>query len=320
MSSIVHPLKTIFFGTPQFAVPALEALVHDRRFEVVGVVTQPDKPVGRKQVMIPSPVKIFAEANGLKVLQPSKLKEVLIQDEILALKPELAVVVAYGKIIPSSLLQAVPRGFVNLHPSLLPKHRGAAPITAAILDGDKETGVCLMLLDEQLDHGPIIACRRVKIDTSETSESLRAKLTPLSADMIAHELLDWLDGKIMPVEQDHGQATFCKPIESEDARIDWSKPAAEIDRFIRAMHGVTPAWTTLCGQTLLVHKTSLRASASERGNLGLSGTIAVIDKKLVVAAIDGYLIFDEFQPAGGKPMSGQAFLNGHRDIIGKQFV
>jgi methionyl-tRNA formyltransferase len=316
----MNKIKTIFFGTPEFAVPALEALHSNTRFELVAVVTQPDRPTGRKKIITPSPVKLAAEKLKIPVLQPEKLKDEAIA-QMVALAPELAVVVAYGNLIPKRLLEAVPRGFVNIHPSLLPRHRGASPLTATILEGDKETGVCLMALDEGMDHGPVIACRRVALSGDETTESLREILTPIGAEMIDKELIGYLDGKIETKPQDHDQATFCKQIESNDARIDWSKPAIEIDRLVRAMHGVTPAWTTLDGETLLIHAAKWGQSPfpSDKGTVpvGTPGTVVKIKNCPAVSCADGYLILNEIQLAGGKPMSGQAFFNGHKDAVGK---
>jgi methionyl-tRNA formyltransferase len=320
---MVHPVRTIFFGTPEFAVPALEALLANARFGIVGVVTQPDRPAGRKKIITPSPVKVAAEKFGLPILQPEKLKDEAIA-QIIALAPELAVVVAYGNLIPKRLLDALPRGFVNIHPSLLPKHRGASPLTATILDGDKETGVCLMVLDEGMDHGPVIACRRVALNGDETTSSLRAILTPIGAEMISKELIEYLDGKITATPQWHDQATFCKQIELEGARIDWNKPITEIDRLIRAMHGVTPAWTTLEGVTLLIHAAKLGPSPfpSDMGTVPVvkPGTIVNIKNYPAAACADGYLVLNEIQLAGGKAMSGQAFLNGHKNFAGKNLV
>jgi len=162
-----------------------------------------------------------------------------------------------------------------------------------------------MVLDEGMDHGPVIACRRVALNGDETTDTLREILTPIGADMIGKELIEYLDGKIKPALQDHDKATFCKQIESDEARIDWNKSVAEIDRIIRAMCGVTPAWTTLDGKDLLVHKSSLHAPRSNP--MTAAGTIFVLDKKLAVACADDNLILEEIQLAGGKPMSGQAF-------------
>lgn len=296
-------------------MPALEALHSNARFELVAVVTQPDRPTGRKKIITPSPIKIAAEKLNIPVLQPERLKDEAIE-RIVALKPELAVVVAYGNLIPKRLLEAVPRGFVNIHPSLLPKHRGASPLTATILEGDKETGVCLMVLDEGMDHGPVIACRRVALKGNETTDSLRAILTPIGAEMIGKELVEYLDGKIAATPQDHDKATFCKQIEQTSARIDWNKSAVEIDRLIRAMHGVTPAWTTLDGMALLIHHVFF-PEVRPPAEVSPPGAVFIIDKKPAVACADGYFILNEIQLAGGKPMSGQAFLNGHKDMVGK---
>jgi methionyl-tRNA formyltransferase len=312
----MNKIRTIFFGTPDFAASALEAILRNPRFHVVAVITQPDRPTGRKKTLTPPPVKVMAQKNGIAVLQPEKLKDQSVQDEILAVKPELAIVVAYGNLIPKRLLESVPRGFVNIHPSLLPKHRGATPITATILSGDAEAGVCLMVLDEAMDHGAIIACRKIHLNGDETTSSLRAKLAPLGAEMLGAELVDYLDGKIIPQEQDHAAASFCKQLESADARISWSKPAAEIDRLIRAMHGVTPAWTTLEGETLLIHKASIKI----REGYESAGTIIDIDKKPAVACGEGYMIIEDVQLSGGKIMSGQAFLNGHQNALDKILI
>jgi methionyl-tRNA formyltransferase len=332
-------IKTIFFGTPEIAASALEALLSNPRFEVVAAVTQPDRPVGRKKTVTPPPVKAVALKHGLAVFQPEKLRDQAVQDEILSVKPELSVVVAYGNLIPKRLLEAVPMGFVNVHPSLLPKHRGASPLTAAILDGDAETGVCLMVLDEQMDHGPIIACRRVPLAKDETTGSLRMKITPIASDLLGKELVEYIGGHMVSVSQDHGQATFCKPITTEAARIDWARPLNEIDRQVRAMHGIEPAWTMLhswetepvLGITaaglgslpkpddvkIMIHRVKIIDIFPEAKP---PGTIIVIDKKPAVACANGFLILEEMQLSGGKPMSGQAFLNGHKDIVGKKLA
>ena len=310
--SMVHKIRTIFFGTPAFAVPALKTLVENGRFDVIAVVSQPDRPAGRKKIVTPSPVKVFAEERGIKVIQPEKLKD----DAVLKIKafdPELAIVVAYGNLIPKTLIEAAPKGFINIHPSLLPKHRGASPITAAILDGDKETGVCLMVLDDKMDHGPVIACRKLALRGDETTESLLKSLAPIGAQMLDKELVEYLDGRLIAVPQDHDKATFCKLIESDDARIDWAKPAAEIERLVRAMDGVTPAWTTLDGKTLLIR----RAAVSDEKSDQACGTLAEIKNTIAVPTGKGCLIIDELQLSGGKAMSGSAFLNGHKDLLGK---
>lgn len=308
-------MKVVFFGTPQFAVSSLETLFLNDHFEIVGVVTQPDRPIGRKKVLTPPPVKVFALAHGLKVLQPAKLKDQAV-DDIINLGAELAVVVAYGNLIPKRLLEAVPAGFVNIHFSLLPKHRGASPVTATILNGDAETGVCLMVLDEGMDHGPVIACRRLALKGDETTESLREQLAPLGIELLNQELIEYLGGHMVSVPQDHEQATICKPIEADAARIDWRKPVAEIDRLVRAMRGVTPAWTTLGGQIFLVHA----GTVDRQHAVEAPGMVVKIQNNPAVAGADGYLVLTEVQPAGGKAMSGQAFLNGHQDFIGKTLV
>jgi len=309
------PIKTIFFGTPEFAATALKTLVENPFFEVIGVVTQPDRPTGRKKILTAPPVKVLAQEKNIKVFQPEKLRDEAI-NEIANLKAQLAVVVAYGNIIPKKLLDLIPMGFVNIHPSLLPNHRGASPLTETILAGDKETGVCLMVLDEQMDHGPIIACRRVALNGDETTSSLRQIVTPIASEMINKELVEYLSGKVVSVPQDHLRATFCKQIESAAARINWNKPAVEVNRLVRAMHGVTPAWTTLDETMLLIHSSSIELTNGNKP----AGTIVSINKSPAIVCSEGCLILNEIQLAGGKAMSGQAFLNGHKDLIGKKLI
>ncbi|HEX9099072.1 MAG TPA: methionyl-tRNA formyltransferase [Candidatus Dormibacteraeota bacterium] len=221
----------VFAGTAAFAVPSLRAL-HAAGHEIVLVITQPDRPGNRRKVT-PSPVKVAAQELGLPLLQPEKVRDPAVVAHVRELKPDLIVVVAYGQIIPAELLSVPARGVVNVHASLLPRHRGAAPIAHAILAGDRETGVTIMKMDEQLDHGPILAMRRTEIGLREDAQGLTARLSRLGADLLV-DTLTRLD-RIEPSEQDHELATVAPRLRRENGELDWEMDAAEMDRRVRAL-------------------------------------------------------------------------------------
>jgi len=226
--------KTIFFGTPEFAVPVLKILATLPCLKLKAVVTQPDKPVGKKQIITPPPVKIASEKNKIPILQPEKIKTKEFEEKMLELNPDIAIVVAYGKIIPKNLLNIPKHGWLNVHASLLPKYRGASPIQAAILNNEETTGVTLMKIDACLDSGPILYQKRLTLEPNDNFQTLHDKLSRLGAELINKTLLDYLEGKIKPQAQDNSQATETKIIKKEHGRIDWSKPAEFIERQIRA--------------------------------------------------------------------------------------
>jgi methionyl-tRNA formyltransferase len=226
--------KILFFGTPDFAVPILETLLTIPQIDLLAVFTQPDKPVGRKQQLTPPPVKIFAEKNSLVVFQPEKIKTNEFEKQLKELKPDVCIVVAYGKIISKNLLSIPKYGWLNVHASLLPKYRGASPIQSAILNGDDKTGVTLMQIDAGLDTGPLLAKKETAIDPADNFQTLHDKLSALGAELVRESLLKFLSGEIKPQLQDNGLATTTKIIHKEDGRIDWTKPAIQIERQIRA--------------------------------------------------------------------------------------
>src|SRR3989344_324010 len=237
-------MKLVFFGTSKFAVPALKKLA-DSDYEIAAVITQPDKPAGRKQELSPSPVKEAAQELGLKILQPSKLDSKFeIPDS------DIFIVASYGKIIPKSILAIPKYGTLNIHPSLLPKYRGPSPIQSAILNGDKETGVSIMVLDAEMDHGPVLANVKAQISNNKGFRELHDGLAVTGAELLMEVLAKYINGEIKPQPQDHSQVTFTKIITKDDGRIDWNKPAEVINNLIRAYEDWTVAWPTLDGQRM----------------------------------------------------------------------
>jgi methionyl-tRNA formyltransferase len=308
--------KLIFMGTPDFAVPVLEALIG--QYEIVGVVTQPDRRAKRGRKVEASPVKVVALAHNLPVLQPPSLRQPDAVAELRALAPDVIVVAAYGQILPAEVLAIPPRGCLNVHASLLPRCRGAAPVSAAILAGDEETGVTIMLMDEGMDTGPILSQATCPISPQDTRESLRARLAQLGADLMMDTLPRWLAAEDManeiePQPQDHDQATYCGIIAKEDGLIDWSQPAIEICRSCRAYCSWPGIYTHWQGKLLKV----LRAEALPQwAGEGEPGQVMALDEGLAVATGEGALLLGEVQLAGKKALSAEAFARGQRDFVG----
>ncbi len=301
--------KILFFGTPEFAVPSLIKLKMEG-YNLLGVVTQPDKPVGRKQELTPSPVKATARQSGIKIFEPNTLKDEEVKKNLEAIKPDLIIVVAYGKLLPQWLLKLPPFGCVNVHPSLLPKHRGPSPIQAAILTGDDFTGVSIMLLDEEMDHGPILAdfafSNPLSIH-SETGGSLSQKLADFGADKLIQTLPPYLDRKLSPKPQE-GTPTFTKILTRDDGKIEWNKPAIEIERMVRAYNPWPGAWFELDGKRLKV----LAARIYDGKNMDVCGTIWKTENgELAGATKTSGLVLVTVQPEGGKVMPGEDFARGN---------
>lgn len=249
-------MRIVFMGTPDFAVPCLEDLITCSH-EVLGVFTQPDKPVGRKQVLTPPPVKQLAEKYGVPVFQPERIKGTDTPDVIKGLAPDVIIVVAYGKILPPEVLNAAPYGCINVHASLLPKYRGAAPIQWAVLDGEAKTGVTIMQMDEGLDTGDILLVRETDIGENETSEELFDRLSAIGADALL-EALELLEkGELKPIKQPEGDFGYAKMITKELSPIDWSKPAKEVHNKVRGLQTWPCALTRINGKNIKIHKTVL---------------------------------------------------------------
>lgn len=305
-------MRVVFLGSGAFAIPSLEALL-DAGHEVAAVVTQPDKEKGRGRAVAPPPVKPIALAHGLTVLQPRRVKEPAAQDALRALRPEIQVVVAYGQILPVSVIEIAPRRTVNVHGSLLPRYRGAAPVQWAIVNGESETGVSTMLIDAGLDTGPTLLARSTPIGAEETAEELEARLSHLGARVLIDTLAGLQDGSVVPEPQDHERATLAPIIRKEDGVVDWSLPAAAIERRVRGFHAWPGATTRLADRGLRI----LRARV-EAGGDDPPGTLVAIDREgLHVACGDGSrLALLEVQPESRNAMAASAFAAGARLAAG----
>jgi methionyl-tRNA formyltransferase len=290
-------------------VPALEALFADPRIDVPLVVTNPDRPRGRGHELAAPPVKDVAVRAGVPVAQPTKAVEVI--DELTSAAVDACAVVAFGQILPKRLL-AVPRhGFVNLHFSLLPAWRGAAPVPATILHGDRWTGVTCFVLDEGMDTGPVLLTQRTQVGPTETAGELVSRLADVGAPLLVEAVTGLVDGTLEPVPQDHAAATYAPKISPQNAQLDWSVPAEQVERSIRAYQPVPGAHTTFAGARLKVHAARIVPGQGDPGMV-----IAVDDRTgaPVVACAQEALRLDEVQPAGKRRMSGAAFANGYQPL------
>lgn len=309
-------IKIAFFGTPEFAKNFLANLYADAQISVCAVVCQPDKPVGRKQELEAPATKIFALENKIPVFQPASLKSGIELPEA-----DLFVVVAYGKIIPQSILDIPKIGTINVHPSLLPKYRGPSPIQSVIANQDTETGVSIMLLDKEMDHGPILAQTKIKLDRTETPETLRLKVVEIGAPLLISSIKNYIAGNLKPVEQDHGKATICKLLKREDGIINWNDPADKINAQIRAYTpwpGTSTKWND---KTLKIHRASVGAGLPVPSTGGETpplrqGEVRIIDNKLFIGTGSNALEILELQLEGKQKMNAQTFINGFSNING----
>lgn len=302
-------MKLYFFGTPEFAVPTLKVLANISEFEIQAVVTQPDRPGNRKE-LTPPPVKLVAQALNLNVLQPAKIDKSLIE-KIKEDAPDMIIVVAYGGLIPKDLLKIPKYGCINIHPSLLPKYRGASPIQEALLNGDEDTGIAFMKLDEELDHGDIFLIKRLPIDPNDNFETLSVKLSAIAAAILPFIIKDIINDVLKPIPQLHAKATFCRKIEKEEGLIDPKKQTAEeILNQIRALNPWPGTYLKVKDKTLKI----LEAKISEINKT--PGTFELIDKKsFAIHAHSGSLLPTIVQLEGKKPTSTGDFLNGHKDLL-----
>ncbi len=312
--------RLVFMGSPAFALLTLEALARDH--DIVAVFTQPDRPAGRGRQVTRAPVARWAEAHGMPIHQPSSLRRA--PDAIAtlrALAPDAIVVAAYGLILPQAVLDIPPRSCLNLHASLLPKYRGAAPIPAAILAGDEETGVTIMRMDAGVDTGPMLAQAREPIRADDTTLTLGARLADLGARLMSETLPKALRGEITPVTQDEAQASLSPKINKDDGRIDWSKPAREIERMIRAYTPWPGAFTRWNGLDLKIVRANVNESASRRVGESAAerqaGQVIGLGKSGAgVVTGDGILELREAQLAGRRAMPIDEFMRGQPKFIG----
>ncbi len=304
--------RIVFMGTPEFAVPILSALAD--RYEIVAVYTRVDKPAGRGKEMAESPVKVLARARGLVIEQPRTLRNEAAQARLRDYLPDLIVVAAYGLILPQAVLDIPPHHCVNTHGSLLPRWRGAAPITHAILAGDAETGITLMQMEAGVDTGPMLAKQAIPIAPDDTTETLTEKLSRMATDLLIATLPTWLEGKITPKLQPEVGVTYAGMIKKEDGLIDWHKPAVEIERAVRAYNPWPSAYTFWNGARLKIW----RASASDATVSEAPGTVVRCAESIGVSTGAGILILREVQLAGKRVMTIEEFVRGQRGFVGAE--
>jgi methionyl-tRNA formyltransferase len=305
----VSRIRILFLGTPDFAVPALQSLLTDDHFEVVGIVSQPDRPVGRKQEILPTPVKEVALKAGIRVFQPEKVSQPEIIEELKLLKPEAAVVVAFGQILSNEFLNLFPLKAVNLHASLLPRWRGAAPIQRALIAGDEESGVTLQVVVPALDAGPIVGVRKVKIHSEMDAGELYESLRQLGPQLLRTELMDYLRGNLSALEQDVSQVTIAKKIKKGEGAIDWAKSAKEIHQLFRGLKTWPGVWCTRDSKSLKFHQVAVQ----EKNGAGAKpGTVLAAGADgILVACGAGSLLLKEVQPESKKSMLAASYLQGH---------
>jgi len=297
--------RVIFMGTPEFACPTLQVLI-DRGENLVAVVTQPDRPKGRGQKLMPPPVKELALHHGIPVHQPPKVRDPAFIESILRLKPDVIVVVAFGQILPRTLLEIPPHGCINVHASLLPRYRGAAPLNWCIINGESETGVTTMQMDVGLDTGPMLLSRSTPIDGDEDIAALHDRMSALGAQLLAETLDGLKTGSIPPREQDNALSCYAPMLKKEDGLIDWSRDARTIHNQVRGLSVWPVASTLLDGQVLKIYRTRIGSGS------GRPGTVLRAAKgAFEIACLTGSIIIEELQTAGKKRLDAASFLAGY---------
>lgn len=300
--------KIVFMGTPEFAVPTLKALIEHH--EVIGVVTQPDRPAGRGSGIKQSPIKQLAVNSGIPVFQPEKLRRKEAIAELKQWQPDVYVVAAFGQILPQAVLDIPEFGSINVHGSLLPRWRGAAPIQAAIRAGDPETGITIMKMDAGLDTGPMLSKRAIPILPADTGQTLHDKMAFLGAVLLIDTLPGYLDGSIRPQPQDDSLATFAPQIRKEEGNIDWTQSAAAIERLIRAFTPWPGAFTYWNGKQVKIHSGTVTAGSAE------PGVVLVHHGQIAIGTGDGFFLPAEVQLEGKKRLSIADFVRGYGDFVG----
>jgi methionyl-tRNA formyltransferase len=305
--------RIVFMGSPEFALPSLQALVDN--YNITGIVTQPDRPAGRGRTLTPPPVKILAEEMGLTVIQPTSLQDQTAMATLESWGPDLIVVAAFGQILRLEVLDMPTFGSLNVHASLLPRWRGAAPIQAAILHGDQHSGVTIMKMDAGIDTGPLLSQRKMAIRSAETAGSLSEKLAQLGADLLIETLPAYFNGDLQPYPQ-QGEHTYAPMLKKRDGQLDFTQSAEVLERKIRAYDpwpGTFMDWENGRLKILKAHPAS--SSSAEIGSAGQPGQRTLVKEHPAIFTGDGLLLLEELQPAGKKPMSGPVFLRGSRNWL-----
>src|SRR3989344_2374529 len=300
----------VFFGTPHFVIPVLETLV-SLPYRLAAVVTVPDKPQGRKQGLVPPPVKEWAQNHTIIAFQPEKLDGIFVAT-LQKLNPTIGIIAAYGCIIPKSVLDVFPKGVLNIHPSMLPRWRGPSPVQTAIAAGDTTTGVSIMLTDEYMDHGPVLIQQETALNGTETGSELTEKLFRSGAELLKQTLPRWLDGKIVPREQDHAQMTSTKILKRENGRLDFSKSAEELRRLVRAY---TPWPGTFFELPKIGRIKVLTAWLKKEKPDKPPGTFIKTDDGFAIVCKEEMLFPSVIQQEGRKPISANVFAKGHPDLF-----
>lgn len=306
------PARTVFFGSGGFAVPMLDVVAAHPRVRLLAVVTAPDRPAGRSRTPTPTPVAARARELGLRVLQPERVRSADSDAAISTLQPELGVLADYGQIVPRSLLELPPHGILNVHPSLLPRHRGATPIPATIAAGDNEAGVTIIRMDEGIDTGPIVAERRWRLEGRERAPELEARAAAEGAALLRETIHAWLEGRLVARPQPAEGASVTRPFRREDGRLDPSRPARELERQVRA----NQPWPGTFVDTGVGRVAVLAASVTPERPGDTAGLLVDDDGRLAMASSEGRLVFEEATREGRRPSAGREFLRGQRRLVG----
>jgi methionyl-tRNA formyltransferase len=314
---MVSPLRVVFFGTPAFAVPTLQALLASRH-PIVGVVTQPDRPRGRGRRVSDAPVKAVAMAAGLPVIQPDRLRDPAVLDALRGWRPDLGVVAAYGKLIPDEVLNLPRHGMINVHASLLPKYRGAAPIHRAVIDGEPETGVTIMRVEKMLDAGPMLATVKRPIGPDETSDIIELDLARLGASLLVDVVDQLAAGTTHEELQDFMLCSYAPKLTKDEGLIDWTLPASYVHNRVRGLYPWPHAYTFLDGMRIIVLKTRVEDAPTDAA----PGTVIDVERDAIHVATghQGRIALERVQLEGGRPLTVREFLAGHPVRVGQQLA
>jgi methionyl-tRNA formyltransferase len=308
----VERARTVFFGSGGFAVPVLDAVIAAPELELVAVVTAPSRPAGRRGEPTPTAVASRAVATGVPLLTPERPRDPAFVGELAALRPAVGVLADYGRLLPVAVLDLPPHGILNLHPSLLPRHRGAAPIPASIVAGDAETGVSLIRMDPGMDTGPLVAEAATPLGPDEDAPALEARLADIAGALLSRSIGPYLRGALAPRPQPAEGVTVTRPLTREDGRLDPARPARELERRVRALRPWPGTFVETPGGRLAVLRAGVAAGAGD----DVAGTLVADGTGLALATADGRLRLLEVQPAGGRPMDGAAYRRGRPAVVG----
>lgn len=298
-------ISVVYFGTHHFSAHILESLINSELFEIKLVVTQPDRPVGRKKEIQASPVKVIAQKYNLKIEQPETLKNYTLPESA-----DFNITCQYGLIIPKAILETAKQASINVHTSLLPKYRGASPIQSVLINGEKETGVTIMLMDEKMDHGDILRQQKIMIDPNDTSTELNNKLLAIAPELLIATVCDYVEGKITPQIQLHDEATFCKEFTRDDGKIDWSKTGEQVYNLYRGLTPWPGIWTEYNGKRL-----KLLAVIPAHENVEQGKIIAQQDRLFAGCGQNTTIEITKIQLEGKNPMTAKEFINGFKNIL-----